>query len=267
MRLPTLRRSRPAELPGVVGTVRLDRRTKNLTKRLAPGDIAVIEHLDLDRVSAEALVAARVGMVINTVESISGRYPNLGPEILIEAGIPLVDAAGTDLFGLLEEGQRVRVDDGALYRGQTLIATGAVHDATTVAAAMDDSWSHLAGTTRSPDHKQSTPRKGQRDASCRRLDAARDPARGSAARRPPAPSRSAMTRSSWPRGGATMRRCCWLRSPLGPAGSRSARACYEHLGSCPGADRDARDHPSTGLARAVRPRSGGRQPGAGRGPA
>jgi len=138
MRLPTLRRSRPAELPGVVGTVRLDRRTKNLTKRLAPGDIAVIEHRDLDRVSAEALVAARVGMVVNTVESISGRYPNLGPEILVNAGIPLVDAAGTDVFGLLEEGQRIRVHEATLYRGEIPIATGTVHDATTVAAAMDE---------------------------------------------------------------------------------------------------------------------------------
>ena len=138
MRLPTLRRSRIAELPGVVGTVRLDRRTKNLTKRLAPGDIAVIEHRDLDRVSAEALVAARVCMVVNTVESISGRYPNLGPEILVQAGIPLVDAAGTDVFGLLEEGQRIRVHDGTLYRGDTLVATGTVHDETTVAAAMDE---------------------------------------------------------------------------------------------------------------------------------
>ena len=121
-----------------MGTVRLDRRTKNLTKRLMPGDIAVIEHRDLDRVSAEALVAAKVSMVINTVESISGRYPNLGPEILINAGIPLVDAIGTDVFGLVEEGQRVRVHEASLYRGETLIATGTTHDATTVAAAMDE---------------------------------------------------------------------------------------------------------------------------------
>jgi uncharacterized membrane-anchored protein len=138
MRLPTLRRSRTAELPGVAGTVRLDRRTKNLTKRLEPGDIAVIEHRDLDRVSAEALVAAKVGVVINTVESISGRYPNLGPEILINAGIPLVDAIGTDVFGLVEEGQKVRVHDASLYRGETLVATGTVHDQTTVAAAMEE---------------------------------------------------------------------------------------------------------------------------------
>jgi uncharacterized membrane-anchored protein len=100
--------------------------------------MAVIEHRDLDRVSAEALVAAKVATVINTVESISGRYPNLGPEILINAGIPLVDSAGTDLFGLLEEGQQIRVDGGSIYRGETLVATGKVHDEITIAAAMDE---------------------------------------------------------------------------------------------------------------------------------
>jgi uncharacterized membrane-anchored protein len=131
MRLPTLRRSRAVELPGVVGVVRLDRRTKNLTKRLQPGDIAVIEHRDIDRVSAEALVAARVAVVINTVESISGRYPNLGPEILVRASIPLVDSAGSELFTTLEEG-------GAIYRGEALIATGKVQDEASVTAAMDD---------------------------------------------------------------------------------------------------------------------------------
>ena len=78
MRLPTLlrRRGAPTEIGGVV---RLDRRTKNLTKRLRPGEIAVIHHSDLDRVSAEALVEAGVSAVVNAVPSVSGRYPNLGP--------------------------------------------------------------------------------------------------------------------------------------------------------------------------------------------
>ena len=96
MRIGTLRRGRAQEAgPGVSGTVRLDRRTKNLTKRLRPGDIAVIDHVDIDRVSADALVGCRVGGVVNAAPSISGRYPNLGPEILINAGIPLLDADGT----------------------------------------------------------------------------------------------------------------------------------------------------------------------------
>src|SRR5512133_1919567 len=95
------RRSAPADL-GITGTARVDRRTKNLTKRLRPGDIAVIDHLDLDRVSAEALVACRPAAVLNAARSTSGRYPNLGPEILVGAGIPLVDDLGPDVFTLVE---------------------------------------------------------------------------------------------------------------------------------------------------------------------
>jgi len=99
MRLPALlrRHSTPAEIGGVV---RLDRRTKNLTKRLGAGEIAVIHHSDLDRVSAEALVLTGVSAVINAVPSVSGRYPNLGPGILLEAGIVLIDdtAIGADCF-------------------------------------------------------------------------------------------------------------------------------------------------------------------------
>ncbi len=77
MRLPTLirRRGAPAEISG---PVRLDRRTKNLTKRLQPGEVAIIHHTDLDRVSAEALVEAGAGAVVNAVPSVSGRYPDLG---------------------------------------------------------------------------------------------------------------------------------------------------------------------------------------------
>ena len=84
MRIGTLRRGRTQEAgPGVAGTARLDRRTKNLTKRLRPGDIAVIDHVDIDRVSADALVGCKVAAVVNAAPSISGRYPNLGPEILL----------------------------------------------------------------------------------------------------------------------------------------------------------------------------------------
>jgi len=39
--------------PGIVGIARVDGRTKVLVKRLVPGDIAIIDHSDLDRVSAD----------------------------------------------------------------------------------------------------------------------------------------------------------------------------------------------------------------------
>jgi len=111
MRLPTLlrRRGAPAQIGGVV---RLDRRTKNLTKRLRPGDIAIIHHTDLDRVSAEALVDAGAVAVVNAMPSVSGRYPNLGPGILLAAGIALVDDVGDDIFTNLREGDQVTLDGG-----------------------------------------------------------------------------------------------------------------------------------------------------------
>ena len=144
MKLPSLRRARPTELPGIAGVVRLDRRTKNLTKRLKPGEIAVIDHVDLDRVSAEALVDCKVAAVVNVADSISGRYPNLGPEILVEAGIPLVDGVGREVFSILHEGERVRLNEGSLYRGEEVVAKGLSQDSKTVAELMDEARSGLS---------------------------------------------------------------------------------------------------------------------------
>lgn len=136
MRLPVLRRTHVVDEPGVSGVVRLDRRTKNLTKRLRPGDVALIDHLDIDRVSAEALVASRVAAVVNVSESVSGRYPNLGPEIIAAAGIPLIDSVGSDVFATLNEGDHIRIEDGTIYRKETVIGTGEVLDAERVLELM-----------------------------------------------------------------------------------------------------------------------------------
>ena len=136
MRLATLRRGRPAALPGVSGPARLDRRTKVLTKRLRPGDVAIVDHVDLDRVSAEALVRAGVAAVVNAAPSISGRYPNLGPEILLAAGVPLLDNVGTEVFGAVKEGDVVRVHGAHLLRGDTVVATGDAQTADSIGAAM-----------------------------------------------------------------------------------------------------------------------------------
>ncbi len=137
MRLTSLRRSRSAErLPGITGVARLDRRTKDLTKRLRPGDIAIIDHVDIDRVSADALVTCRVAAVVNASKSISGRYPNLGPEILLAAGVPLVDDVGTDVFSAIREGDVVRLDEGTLYVEDRAVAKGVEQDAESITAAM-----------------------------------------------------------------------------------------------------------------------------------
>ncbi|WP_026257476.1 putative cytokinetic ring protein SteA [Actinopolymorpha alba] len=144
MRLPTLRRSRPVPLPGVAGAARLDTRTKNLTKRLRPGDVAIINHIDLDRVSAESLVAAGVAAVVNAAPSISGRYPNLGPGILVAAGIPLVDNAGMEVFARVGEGDQVRLDGAVLFRGELEVAFGVEQTVESVTKATDDARAGLA---------------------------------------------------------------------------------------------------------------------------
>jgi uncharacterized membrane-anchored protein len=140
MRFATLRRARAAEEPpGASGTARVDRRTKNLTSRLRPGDIAVIDHVDLDRVAAEALVACGVGGVVNVSPSVSGRYPNLGPDILLAAGVPLIDDVGAEAFGQVREGDRVRMLDDTVYDADgEVLAKGIEQTADTVAVSMAD---------------------------------------------------------------------------------------------------------------------------------
>jgi uncharacterized membrane-anchored protein len=128
----------------VIGTARLDRKTKNLTKRLNPGDIAIIDHRDLDRVSADALISCRVAAVVNASPSISGRYPNMGPHLLVEAGIPLVDDVGPDVFARATEGQTVWLDHDALYLADEIIAKGALQSPESVAQAETEAKAGLA---------------------------------------------------------------------------------------------------------------------------
>ncbi|MEV0005998.1 putative cytokinetic ring protein SteA [Micromonospora sp. NPDC050980] len=138
MRLPTLRRTRTAEPGSILGTARLDRRTKRLVGRLRPGDIAVIDHVDLDRVAADSLVAVGVAAVLNAKPSVSGRYPNLGPEVLVAAGIPLLDDLGESVFEQVREGDVVRIEGNTVFVGAEPVAHGALQDAETVAKSMAD---------------------------------------------------------------------------------------------------------------------------------
>lgn len=99
----------------ITGVVRRGNRTKELTKRLEPGDIAVIDHADLDRVAAEGLVEARVGGVVNAAASITGRYPNVGPLIVLAAGIALIDGVGAEAMDRLNDGDVAVIDGGDLF--------------------------------------------------------------------------------------------------------------------------------------------------------
>jgi uncharacterized membrane-anchored protein len=129
-------RARSKDQAGMWATARLDRRTKNLTKRLRPGDIAIIDHADLDRVAADALVRCQVAAVVNVAPSITGRYPNQGPLVLIAAGIPLVDDVGRDVFDQVKEGQQVRLDGETLYADDVVAAKGTRQTAESVEAAV-----------------------------------------------------------------------------------------------------------------------------------
>jgi uncharacterized membrane-anchored protein len=99
------------------GPAKVDPRTKDLAKRLKPGDIAVINHLDLDRVAAEALLEASPAAIINAAPSISGRYPNVGPLLVVAAGIPLIDDVGDEVMERIAEGDRITVHGDQIVAG------------------------------------------------------------------------------------------------------------------------------------------------------
>jgi uncharacterized membrane-anchored protein len=143
MRMSGLRhRSRP-ELPGLSGVARVDRRTDALLRRVKQGEIAVLDQVDLDRATADALVAAEVAAVVNASPSISGRFPNLGPEVLIDAGITLVDSVGAEAMHAIKDGSRIRLHDGVVYAGELRVADGVEQTADAVADAMVEAKSGL----------------------------------------------------------------------------------------------------------------------------
>ncbi len=119
---------RPAEAPAIVGRARLGKKTKDLVKRLRPGDVAVIDHADLDRIAAEDLVASGVRAVVNVARSSTGRYPNPGPLILARAGVHLLDVPGAPLFEELDDGDEVTIRGTELRSGGGLLAAGEVID-------------------------------------------------------------------------------------------------------------------------------------------
>jgi uncharacterized membrane-anchored protein len=118
-RLPALlsRRNGNGSVETIEGTARLGRRTKHLVKRLGPGDVAVIDHVNIDRIAAEELIASGVRAVINASPSSNGRYPNAGPLLLAQAGVRLIDAEDSDPFETIADGNRVTIVGGAVIGG------------------------------------------------------------------------------------------------------------------------------------------------------
>jgi uncharacterized membrane-anchored protein len=130
-RLPALLGRRNGARPEapIEGTARLGARTKHLVKRLHPGDVAVIDHVNIDRIAAEELIEAGVAAVLNASPSSDGAYPNAGPLMLAHAGVRLVDAPDAGLFELLKEGDRVVIDGDTVRIGDQEVLRGRVLDA------------------------------------------------------------------------------------------------------------------------------------------
>jgi uncharacterized membrane-anchored protein len=127
------------------GHARLDRRTKNLTKRVGPDDVAIIDHADLDRVSAEELVESGVRVVVNVAASATGRFPNPGPLQLVRGGVRLIDAPGADLFDTVSDGELLSVRGAGLYRNGTCLAQGQMLGEHDLERALNDQRARVTG--------------------------------------------------------------------------------------------------------------------------
>lgn len=127
---------------------RVDKRTKDLARRIERGEIAVIDHRDIDRVAAETLIAAGVAAVVNASPSISGRYPNSGPQRLVAAGIPLIDDAGGQVMDAVRDGDTIEIAGGEVRRDGEVIAKGDVPTLAEIEAHMEAARLGISGELR-----------------------------------------------------------------------------------------------------------------------
>ena len=125
------------------GAARLDRRTKRLVHRLTEDDVAIVDHLDLDRVTAEELLETGVRVVVNVSESLSGRFPNPGPLLLVRGGVTLIDAPGAELFDAVTDGEPLTIRGASVFRNGTCLARGRARDEHELARALADQRSRV----------------------------------------------------------------------------------------------------------------------------
>ncbi|WP_416952453.1 putative cytokinetic ring protein SteA [Nocardioides sp. T5] len=151
MKFAVRSRQAPA-LPGVHGPARVHRRTASVLGRLHAGDVAVLDHLDMDRATAQALVDAGVVAVVNASPMISGRFPNMGPDLLVDAGLAVVDSVGAEVFDRVRDGAVLRVDGGAVHVGAEQVAEGRELTPDLVASEMDRARSGLSAQLESFTH-------------------------------------------------------------------------------------------------------------------
>lgn len=119
------------------GRARLGYKTKELVKVLKPREIAIIDHSELDAVGALSLVETGVKIVLNAANSISGRYPNLGPKLLLENKIVLIDLLGKDIFKLINDGDMLHIVDDNVHLSERWVAKGRLVTYKDVLTAME----------------------------------------------------------------------------------------------------------------------------------
>jgi uncharacterized membrane-anchored protein len=115
-----------------------------LLRRVCPGDIVVLDVLDLDRITADALVEADIAAVVNASPSVSGRYPNLGPEVLVTNGVTLIDETGPEIFKKIKDGSKIRLHEGGVYSGDRRLIRGTERTDHDIADLMREAKSGLA---------------------------------------------------------------------------------------------------------------------------
>ncbi len=136
--------TRNTSRPGLSGTARVDRNIDRLLRRVCPGDIVVLDVLDLDRITADALVEADIAAVVNASPSVSGRYPNLGPEVLVTNGVTLIDETGPEVFKRVKDGAKIRLHEGGVYSGDRRLIRGTERTDHDIADLMREAKSGLA---------------------------------------------------------------------------------------------------------------------------
>lgn len=124
MKMPGLLSRNTESLPGISGIARADRNTAKLLRRVGPGDIVILDEIDIDRRTADALVKAGVMAVVNASPSISGRYPNLGPEVIVANDVVLIDAVDGDVFKNIKDGSKIRLHEGEIFNGEKSLVKG-----------------------------------------------------------------------------------------------------------------------------------------------
>lgn len=133
-------------MPDIIkGIAKIDKRTKDLVKRLQSGDIAIISHQDIDAVAAESLIQTGIKVVINVNKSMSGLYPNPGPQILMDKGISIIDVADEVIMKQIKEGDLITIIEDKIYCNDELIVTGHMLTLTDIDEKMAEAKGNLEG--------------------------------------------------------------------------------------------------------------------------